>query len=190
MLSWLRKSARLKRTSTLLYGRIVAQARTRQFYEFCGVPDTMEGRIEMIVLHLFLTLERLKSEGASSQLLGQAIMERFVADMDDALRQIGIGDMGVPRRVKKAAAALIERSAAYDAALKMTSAPAKQAALEVALGHFVLGEPDMKAQDEHKRRLADYVQQAVGTLDKFAGADLLLGELPEFPPPTPIARPE
>lgn len=122
MLQWLKRNSETTRIGHDIYERIVAQARDPAFFRDMGVPDSMEGRIEMIMLHLVLMLDRLKTEGAAGQRLGQRLMEHLMADLDDALRQIGIGDMGVPRRVKKAAAALTERARDYRAGL--ASAPA------------------------------------------------------------------
>ena len=119
MLRWLEQNKARRRTATDLYEKIVAQARSASLYRDHAVPDTMEGRFEMIVLHLVLVLQRLKAEGAPGQRLGQMLMERLIADMDDALRQIGIGDMGVPRRIQKTAAALQERAHSYGEALEM-----------------------------------------------------------------------
>ncbi len=124
MLQWLKRNSQTTRIGHDIYERIVAQAREPAFFRDMGVPDSMEGRIEMIMLHLILMLERLKTEGAAGQRLGQRLMEHLVADLDDALRQIGIGDMGVPRRVKKAAAAFTERSRDYQAGLADDALPA------------------------------------------------------------------
>ena len=109
MLQWLKRKAETHRIGHEIFERIVAQARQPEFFRDMRVPDTMEGRLEMIMLHLVLVLERLSTEGAAGQRLGQRLMEHLMADYDDALRQIGIGDMGVPRRVQKAAAAFTER---------------------------------------------------------------------------------
>ena len=113
MFTSLKQRAILRRTSREVYGSIVTQARHETFYRDWGVPDTMEGRVEMIILHAALVLDRLGSEGDAALALGQAVTEAYIADIDDALRQIGTGDIGVPRRVKKAAAALRERRLAY-----------------------------------------------------------------------------
>ena len=117
MFTSLKQRAILRRTSREVYGSIVTQARHETFYREWGVPDTMEGRVEMIILHAALVLDRLGSEGDAALALGQAVTEAYIADIDDALRQIGTGDIGVPRRVKKAAAALRERRLAYGKAL-------------------------------------------------------------------------
>ena len=117
MLGWLKRNAQLRRIGQDVYARIVAASRSEVFFRDWGVPDTMHGRFEMIVLHLFVVLERLKREGEPGQRLGQAVLERLFADMDDALRQIGIGDMGVPPRIRRTANAVHDRVAAYGGAV-------------------------------------------------------------------------
>ncbi len=124
MFRWLKRTADRKRIGQQLYERIVAQARGETFYRNLGVPDTMEARFEMIVLHLVLVLDRLRPEGAEAQRLGQVVIEHLVAELDDALRQIGIGDMGVPKRVQRAAAAIVERSHDYGVVLAPDAPPA------------------------------------------------------------------
>ena len=103
--------------ATEIYGRLVAQARAEPFYASLGVPDTPEGRLEMIMLHLVLMQDRLRVEGEAGAVLSRALSETFVADLDDCLREMGVGDLTVPKKVKKAAAALFDRTSAYGAAL-------------------------------------------------------------------------
>jgi cytochrome b pre-mRNA-processing protein 3 len=117
MLDWLRKRRRIARTATELYGSIVAAARRPWFYHTLGVPDTIEGRFAMLAIHVFLVIERLNTAGAGAKPVSRALLEAFVADMDHTMREIGIGDMGVPRRVRKATAALYERTIMYRAAM-------------------------------------------------------------------------
>jgi cytochrome b pre-mRNA-processing protein 3 len=102
--------------SRAVYDRIVAQARAPAFYAGLGVPDTPEGRFEMLALHLFLVLHRLKPERSDPALaaLAQRLADRLVADMDANLREMGAGDLGVGRRVKRMAGALYGRIAAYE----------------------------------------------------------------------------
>jgi cytochrome b pre-mRNA-processing protein 3 len=173
MFGWLERKARLRRTGRQLYESIVARARAEVFYRDLGVADTIEGRFEMIVLHMVLVLQRLKREGEPGQRLGQIAMEHLFADMDDALRQIGIGDMGVPRRVQRAAAALAERSLAYSAAIPGGD-------LEAALLLHVYGateaiRPHERALDA--QRLADYVRASAGVLDATPGETLVAGSV-------------
>jgi cytochrome b pre-mRNA-processing protein 3 len=117
MLAWLPSRRTRQRTARSLYGSIVSAARRRGFYENWGVPDTMQGRFEMIVLHLALALRRLRSEGEAGRSLAQALTEAFVADMDDAMRELTFSDLAVPREIKRAAAAAYDRHNAYLAAL-------------------------------------------------------------------------
>ena len=107
-----------------LYGAIVAQARSPAFYTLYGVEDTVEGRFELIVLHLVLLLRRLaRREGANASAqhpfdpaLGQPLFDAFCRDLDDNLREMGVGDLAVPRRMRRFGEAFYGRQAAYDAA--------------------------------------------------------------------------
>lgn len=128
MLGWLSARSKRRRSAEQLYEGIVAAARTPALYETCGVPDTMDGRLEMLLLHTVLVLDRLRTEGAEGQRLGQRLMERLIADTDDALRQIGLGDDSVAIRIKRLGGALQERVRDYRDALSSTS-EAMQAAL-------------------------------------------------------------
>ncbi len=172
MFRWLRHRARTQRIGRVLYNSIVAQSRTEVFYQELGVPDTMEGRFELIVLHTYLVLERLRREGDVGQALSRALIEAFVADMDASMREIGIADLGVPRRVKRAAAALFERSRAYAAAQHETD---PSDALPKALGEHVYGQdfanPNLASQ------LARYVHHASAALDRQSSQALLDGQL-------------
>ena len=76
-------------TIACLYGTIVAQARLPAFYQIYGVPDTVNGRLEMIMLHTVLFLCRLESEAAPIRALGQGLFDRFCRDMDDSMREMG-----------------------------------------------------------------------------------------------------
>ncbi len=119
MLNWLRSRAVLRSKADQLYGAVVAQARAPELYIHMGVPDTPEGRYEMIVLHLFCLLERLKGAGAQELKLSRLMIERFVADLDGAMREMGVGDVGVAKKVKAAAAGFYGRAAAYRQAVKL-----------------------------------------------------------------------
>jgi cytochrome b pre-mRNA-processing protein 3 len=136
----------------------VASARQPAFYEAMGVPDTPEGRFELIALHLFLALESLKGRGQTAADLSQRTIESFVTDMDDCLREMGVGDLAVPKKVRRAAAAFYERAAAYRQGLAAV-APAD---LEASLASYVFaGTP---RNDASTGRLARYVREAVARL--------------------------
>lgn len=104
-----------------LYGEAVAQARRTEFYTHMGVPDTVDGRFDMIALHVYLVLRRLKQGDDRCQLLAQALFDTMFTDMDRGLREMGAGDLGVGRRVKVMAKAFYGRVAAYDHGLTETN---------------------------------------------------------------------
>jgi cytochrome b pre-mRNA-processing protein 3 len=99
-----------------LYSAIVTAARQHRFYAEWGVPDTVDGRFEMIVLHLFLVLDRLLGEKDHEQ-LAQALTDQFFADMDRSLREMGVGDLSVGKKVRKMAEAYYGRVTAYGKAI-------------------------------------------------------------------------
>ena len=104
-------------TARRLYEAIVAQARQPVFFAELEVPDTIDGRYEMVALHAHLLLRRLKDGGAATAGLAQALFDVMFADMDASLREMGAGDLGVGRRVKQMATGFYGRVAAYDAGL-------------------------------------------------------------------------
>ncbi len=117
MLNWLKTRNEDRCKAMELYGVIVTGARQPAFYSDCGVEDTPEGRYEMIALHLFLVIERLKGAGPQADRVAQRVMEAFVTDMDDSMREMGVGDLSVGKKVKRSAAGLYERFRAYRSAL-------------------------------------------------------------------------
>lgn len=123
MLTWFKERAARRETASELYGVVVARAREPLFYRDWGVPDTPEGRYEMVALHLVLVLERLRVEGTAGQRLSRETIEAFVADMDDSMREMGVGDLTVPKKVKSAAAGVYARAEAFRAALAADAAP-------------------------------------------------------------------
>ena len=106
----------LRGTIEAIYGMIVTQAREPLFYRDLAVPDTVNGRFDLLLLHLWLVLRRLKSaEGGAA--LSQALFDHFCNDMDDNLREMGVGDLTVPKRMQAFGEAFYGRTAAYDLAL-------------------------------------------------------------------------
>jgi cytochrome b pre-mRNA-processing protein 3 len=101
-----------------LYRAVVAQARQPTLYASYGVPDTLDGRFDLIALHMFLVLHRLKSGDEAARQLSQELFDTMFADMDRSLREMGVGDLGVGRRVRAMAEALYGRIAAYEAGLE------------------------------------------------------------------------
>src|SRR3954468_17709052 len=113
--SLFRKARRVSAPETL-YQRITMAGREPTLYLRFGVPDTVEGRFESLALHLVLVLRRLRHLPAPAQDVAQELVDAFFRQLDASLRELGVGDMGVPKRMKKLAQAFYSR-AAYDAVL-------------------------------------------------------------------------
>jgi cytochrome b pre-mRNA-processing protein 3 len=165
-------------TIDALYGVIVAQARRPGFYAEFAVPDTVEGRFDMVVLHLALVVRRLARDGEALGSLGQGLFNVFCRDMDHNLREMGVGDLSVPKKMRGMAEAFYGRIEVYDRALGL----ADDDELATALARNVLGEAEPSAR---ARRLAAYVRAAARRLDETAGASLAGGCL-AFPDPGAI----
>jgi cytochrome b pre-mRNA-processing protein 3 len=150
-----------------LYGAIVAQARSPVFYLHLRVPDSVEGRFELIVLHLVLVLRRLGAEEAAAlahqpvpgpgSAVGQRLFDAFCRDLDDNLREMGVGDLAVPRRMRQFGEAFYGRQAAYAAAL----GAADPQELKKALARNILSKV---AAGEKAVALARYVRAAATQL--------------------------
>jgi cytochrome b pre-mRNA-processing protein 3 len=160
-----------------LYGAIVAQARSPAFYAGYGVADSVEGRFELIVLHLVLVLRRLGGEpiaaarsAAGGSAIGQQLFDAFCRDLDDNLREMGVGDTAVPRRMRAFGEAFYGRQAAYCEALDA----ADERELEKALARNIFGLPEA---DDGAVWLARYARAAVGQLAGATDEALLAGRL-------------
>jgi cytochrome b pre-mRNA-processing protein 3 len=150
----------------------VTQARCRGFYARWGVPDSPEGRFEMIALHLILVLRRLGDEAEPGRRLARALTEAFVIDIDDTLREMAVGDLAVPRHVKRAVAVLHDRYATYGAAL---DAAADRESLVTAVRARLSALPGAERLDAGS--LAVYVADAARSLKQQPGDDVLAGRL-------------
>ncbi len=191
---------RQDRNIATLYGAIVAQARSIAFFNSYGVPDTVEGRFELIVLHLVLVLRRLgqdvtpKQQSATAvngpgrglgHVAGQQLFDVFCGDLDDNLREMGVGDMAVPRRMRYFGEAFYGRQAAYCAAL----ADPGEEALEKALARNIFG---LAAADDRAVALARYARAAANRLSAQAEDTLAAGvnaaDKSVFPSPEAFAN--
>jgi len=153
-----------------VYGRIVERAREPQFYEQWGVPDTFDGRFELLALHAFLVLHRLRREGDEAEDFAQALFDTLFFDMDRGLRERGVGDLGVGRRVKDMVKAFYGRISAYEKGL------ADAAALAAGLRRNLYGtvaEPDAA----QIAQAAVYVRRQAAALAGQPVATLLAGEV-------------
>jgi cytochrome b pre-mRNA-processing protein 3 len=101
-----------------LYVAAVAQARLTAFYERLGAADTVEGRFELYTLHVVLLLHRLKRQGPQAAETGQGLFDAYVRGLDDALREMGVGDLSVGKKMRKLGEAFYGRVKSYDQALE------------------------------------------------------------------------
>jgi cytochrome b pre-mRNA-processing protein 3 len=96
---------------------MVDQARRPGFFADCGVADTVYGRFDLLVLHAFLVFRRLNAEGADFEPFRQALFDHMFRDMDASLRELGVGDLGVPKKIKRMAKGFYGKVVAYEKAL-------------------------------------------------------------------------
>jgi cytochrome b pre-mRNA-processing protein 3 len=168
MLNALRRSKERRALAGGLHAALVARARDPVFFARFGVEDTLDGRFDLVVLHAWLVLERLKAAGTPT--LSQALVDTVFVGFDEALRELGAGDIGMGRRVKKLAGAFYGRMRAYDEAQDET-------AMEAALvRNLYRGTPQPGA-----KALARYVLRAKARLKTcdVEGGVLDFGPLPD-----------
>jgi len=170
-----RRPARPDTISTL-YGMIVAQARLPQLYQDYAVPDTINGRFDLIVLHLAMVLDRLMASPELGR-LGQGLFDRFCQDMDSNLREMGVGDLTVPKEMRRIGEAFYGRAGAYRAALAEDD---DQALVDTLKRNIYGGAPVAGAS-----RLAAYVREAVRQLKALDEVALTAGAI-VFPEPASI----
>ena len=158
-----------------LYAALVEAARRPALYDERGAPDTVDGRFDMITMHAVLLIRRLNEGGQAGRAAGQAVFDRMFRDMDDALREMGIGDTSVGKKIKKMAEAFYGRANAYKTALDAGDADALSETIE----RNMLDELDRAGPAA--RRLADYMLKADAALQQQSPEALIEGERPRFP---------
>ncbi len=161
-----------------LHGDVVAAVRRPAFYLDYGVSDTFEGRFELLVLHAGLVLRRFNAASAPGPAIAQEFVDAIFAKLDADLREAGVGDVTVPKRMKKLAEAFLGRSAAYDAALRH-----EDGALRTAIERNVYG--GRPAAEHHAGRMTRYVEAVAAKLELTPLAACLSDPLP-FPDPLSI----
>ncbi|HBK91496.1 MAG TPA: ubiquinol-cytochrome C chaperone [Parvularcula sp.] len=147
---WFRKDQTQSQAETL-FEALNAAARSPALYAAAGAPDTIEGRFEVLGLHIFLALRRLRRDAPASDRLSIALQEIFFRRLDGALREIGVGDLSIGRKIRGLAEAFYGRAAAYERA--MGEGPD---ALAAALARNVIESGDAG----RARLLAEYVLKA------------------------------
>lgn len=157
-----------------LYLSAVEQARQPVFYRALGVADSVDGRFDMVVLHVFLLMRRLggvtgtKAEAARA--LSQALFDLMFADMDRSLREMGVGDLSVGKKVRVMSEAFFGRVAAYDRAFADSKAAVEDALIRN------LWRADAPA-GETAGRVADYLIAQAAHLQCAGDGDVLEGNV-------------
>lgn len=157
------------KTAHALYAETIHAARRPAIFTEMGVPDTPEGRFEILALMAFLVLRRLKTEHAARD-VSQAYFDIMFEDIDSNLRELGVGDISVGKKVKKLAQSFYGRIKAYEDALA-----GDEAALEAALRKHPYR--NMEPMDAHVTRLAKHVRHEDTCLAQQPLQALLAGEI-------------
>lgn len=139
MLKRLFKSRPTQVAAEALYAAMVAQARQPALYAELGAPDTAEGRFEIYTLHTYLILERLKGQGPQAADTAQVLFDTFLSGLDHGLRELGVGDLSVGKRMRKLGEAFYGRVHSYEAAL---AALPERGELEAVLARTVYAHAD------------------------------------------------
>ena len=153
--------------SVALYSTAVTQARQPVFYNGWGVPDTVDGRFDMVTLHVYLILHRLKGQGDEAEALAQALFDTMFKDMDNNLRVMGVSDMRIGNRVKDLAQRLYGRADAYDKGLA-----ADDGTLEDALKRNAF-----QGTDGDVAAMAAYLRRETAAMAAQEIGDMLKGEV-------------
>ena len=174
---WKRRRSNAALVETLLEG-IAAAARAPALYTRLGVADTVWGRFEMMALHVFLFEHRAKSGGEALRAMAQELVDAYFHELDSTLRELGIGDASVPKRMKKLGRMVYGRWQAYGAALDAGDRDAMAEALRRNV-YAEGGDPEGAAE------LAAYVDRSFAHLGTIDDAALLRGRI-AFPDPTAL----
>ncbi|HEY3908757.1 MAG TPA: ubiquinol-cytochrome C chaperone family protein [Stellaceae bacterium] len=180
MLISLSRRKPLRDAAAAAYARIVEQARQPVFFTVYGVPDTLDGRFELICLHAFCYLHRIKAERPRSTALSQALFDTMFADLDRSMRELGVGDLSVGKHVKRMARGFYGRIRAYQDGIE-----GSDETLGAALTRNLYGTRRQSAAAI--AATTGYVRRAVAELARQAATELLCGRI-RFPAPG-IAEP-
>lgn len=164
---------RVRSQAETLYAALAAQSRAPEFYRNAGAPDTPEGRFDLLSLHMALAIDRLRADGSAADRPIRLLQEIFFESLDSALREMGVGDLAVGRKIRGLAEAFYGRFSAYERAFGE-----ENGALEAAIARNVLGTNDA----DKAKSLAAYARAARDALrdcsvDELAGVIAGLGAL-------------
>lgn len=157
MIGLLRRQSPHRDTAERLYAAITEQSRQASFFADLQIPDTVDGRFDVLALHAWMVIDRVRQE-ADGEAVAQAVFDAMFAHLDFAVREMGAQDLGVGRRIKVMAEGLHGRALAFRTAI----ADPDPVALQNALRRNVFGKAD--PIDDAVVRLAAYVRSSVGAL--------------------------
>jgi len=163
-----------------LYGTIVAQARSPALYASIGVPDNVAGRFEMVVLHVVIVAHRLAAGSDAARAVGQGVFDHFCRDMDGSLREMGIGDLSVPKHMRRVGEAYFGRAGAYEPGL----ADGRADDLAKVMKRTIFAD---RGECTSEQALAAYALAAVRSLAAQEERDIIAGNL-AFPDVSPFVR--
>lgn len=153
-----------------IYGSLVARARNPALYRDLNVPDTINGRFDMMVMHVFVLSHRLKDAGDACRELSQGLFDAFLLDMDRGMREEGVGDTSVPKKLKKMTQVYYGRLRAYESPLEEGNKPA---IAEIINRNIFTGKNDDESADD----LADYMLNLHVHIEALSVAEILNGDI-------------
>ncbi|MEM9706614.1 MAG: ubiquinol-cytochrome C chaperone family protein [Pseudomonadota bacterium] len=164
-----------------LYSALIDISRQPYFFEKLKAPDTVEGRFEILSIHVYLTLRRLKGAGKNADSFAQAVFDTFFKNMDDALRELGVGDMSIGRKIRGLAEAFYGRIGAYEKALDEGDRNQLSGAIS----------RNVYERESHPMApaIADYMVASIAALDAQT-VDTILAATIEFPDVEALHTPE
>jgi len=168
----LKRRRQRRDTALAVYNAIVARAREPDLFAAWSVPDTLDGRFELLALHAFLVMNRLKREPSAKE-FAQTLFDIMFADLDRAVREMGSTDTGVGKRVKAMARGFYGRAAAYDKGL------ADETELEAALRRNLFG--TAQPAPDQVAAAARYLRAQVAALAAVPVETFLAGQAPFAP---------
>ncbi len=182
MITSLFRKSRFREPAHYLFLAAVDQARDPVFYEKMGVPDSFDGRFDMIALHVYLVLRTLKNDNGTSgakenQAFAQQLFDTMFRNFDDNLREMGVGDLSVAKKIRPMAEAFYGRAKAYDEALRdIENAPGDLTPLALALTRNVFGD-DTEKPGLEAERLAAYAFACDAGLQEQGTAKMKSGKV-------------
>ncbi len=167
-----------------IYENIVAQARNTEFYKSYAIPDSWEGRFEVITLHMFLFLQRLKTEDVSEAEIGKLVLEAFFSDLDGSLRERGVGDTVVPKKMQKLAKSFYQRVYSYSEVMEQKDLSKLAHEIDQHVYVYLLENEEQSKRSSYAMALASYLHKAYKEMCNNPLEQFMLGDIKFIQPET------